>query len=242
MRKWFLLKLVLDYIVVIQDKLFLKLLDMRTRIFFMSALAAFGLQSCNNENRGGRDAAATSVTDSLTDTTQRAQNYTADVEINGDEKSFILPAAAGGMMEVAAGNLIIEKSTNPAVKAFATRMVKDHTKANNELEGIAKEKGLTVPATLPEEQLKHIAAMKTLSGRSLDVHYITMMIDDHVKTIDLFGKATGFKDAKLKNFALTILPVIQEHYKLAEELGKKLNISNVNNGDDIGGVSTSAAH
>jgi len=208
----------------------------------MITLTAFGLQACNNNDRGGRDAAATSATGSLADTTQRAQNYTADVEVNGDEKSFILPAAVGGMMEVAAGNLIIQKSVNPSVKAFAVRMVKDHTKANIELEKIAKAKGLTVPATLPEEQMKHIVAMKTLSGRTLDVHYITMMINDHAETEELFGKATAFKDGDLKTFALNTLPVIQEHHKLAGEIGKKLNISNVNNGDDMGSVSTSSGH
>lgn len=205
-------------------------------------MTGFALQSCNNNNRDGRDSAATSAVDSLSDTTQRAQNYTADVDINGDEKSFILPAAAGGMMEVAAGNLIVQKSLNPLVKAFAARMVKDHTKANTELEKVVKAKGLTVPATLPEEQMKHIDAMKTLTGRSLDVHYITMMIDDHAKTEDLFGKATSFKDNDLKAFALTTLPIIKEHYKLAVELGKKLNISNVNNGDDLGNVNPSSGH
>jgi putative membrane protein len=47
------------------------------------------------------------------------------------------------MGEIAAGNLMIQKSSNASVKAFATRMVKDHTYANKKLEEIAKAKGLS---------------------------------------------------------------------------------------------------
>ena len=152
---------------------------MKKPIYFLIAIVGMSLQSCFNDDRGERDAAATSAVDPIEDTTQRAQNYTADVDINGDEKSFISQAASGSMGEIAAGNLIIQKSTNAAVKAFGKRMVKDHTNANKELEKIANLKGLTFPSTLSENQLKEIAAMKELSGRSIDVQYLTMMINNH---------------------------------------------------------------
>jgi putative membrane protein len=101
---------------------------------------------------------------------------------------------------------------------------------------------LTLPSTLSEVQLKRIAGMKALSGRQLDVQYITMMIDNHAKTEEIFGKATSFKDLELKEFALNTLPAIQTHLKDAVKLGQKLNISNTNNGDDLGSVSTSTNH
>ncbi|MBG6234253.1 putative membrane protein [Pedobacter sp. CAN_A7] len=212
---------------------------MKKPIYFLIAIVGMSLQSCFNDDRGQRDTAATSAVDPIEDTTQRAQNYTADVDINGDEKSFISQAASGSMGEIATGNLIIQKSTNAAVKSFAERMVKDHNKANKELEKIANRKGLTFPSTLSENQLKEIAAMKELSGRSIDVQYLTMMINNHAQTTALFGKATSFKDSALKAFASTTLPVIQSHRKDAVKLGEKLNISNTNNGDDIGIVTSS---
>jgi putative membrane protein len=215
---------------------------MNKPIFFLIAVAGFCLQSCSNDDRGGRDAAATSANDHVEDTTQRAQSYTADLDINGDEKSFITQAASGGLGEIAAGNLIIQKSSNASVKAFAERMVKDHTKANEKLKEIAKTKGLIFPATLSETQIKHMAALKELSGRSVDVQYVTMMVNDHGKTEELFVRATTFKDADLKAFAINTLPIIQTHRKEAVKLGLKLNISNTNNGDDIGIVSGSPSN
>jgi putative membrane protein len=215
---------------------------MQKRAFFLISIVGFVLQSCTSNDRGGRDAAATSAIDRVADTTQRTQIYTADVDINGDEKSFIFQAAAGSLEEIASGNLILQASSNSSVKAFAKRWMKDQRKASMELEKIATTKGLTLPSTLSEQQLKDVAGMKALSGRPLDVQYVTMIIDNHAKTEEIFGKATSFKDVELKNFALNTLPIMQTHHKDAVELGKKLNISNTNNGDDLGSVSTSKNH
>ena len=90
------------------------------------------------------------------------------------------------MMEVEAANVILLKSGNKAVKEFAALMVKDHTKANKDLATVAQGKGIAIPTALPEEMANHIKKMQELSGRSLDVHYITMMVNDHANTVALF--------------------------------------------------------
>ena len=204
-------------------------------------ISTAALQACQNGNRENRDEAATTPADSTTDTTLRAKAYTADVDLEGDEKSFIVNAATGGMMEVEAGKLAEQKSTNTAIKSFAAMMVKEHTKANVDLTKIAKDKGLAVPTLLPDDKMQHIAQMKTLTGRSFDVQYMQMMIADHAKTEALFAEASKFNNPNLKAFALNTLPVIQVHHKKAIEIGKKLNITNANNGDDIGNISPDAA-
>src|SRR5687767_5183218 len=60
-------------------------------------------------------------------------------------KDFVNKAGEGGAAEVAMGKLGAQKATNAEVKAFAEKMVADHTKANKELMAAAKAKGLEVP-------------------------------------------------------------------------------------------------
>jgi len=210
-------------------------ITMKKHNIFLMMVLVFGMQACQNQDRK-RDDASTTAADSTLDTTQRAQMSTADVDMDGDAKAFILPAIAGGMLEIEAGNLMVQKSANAEVKAFAAMMVKDHTKANQDLEKIAKGKGLAVPTTLPEEQFKNLNTLRELSGRDLDVRYMTMMISAHDQTQTLFTKASMNENGDLKQYALNTLPVIQTHYKQAVKLGQKLNISNVNNGDNLSNV------
>lgn len=197
----------------------------------------FGLQSCGNSDRNGRDAAASGVVDSLSDTSQRAKAVTADVDLNGDAKVFTLAAATGGMMELEAAGVALKKSKNKSVKEFASRMLKDHGAANTELKGIAEVKGLQLAQTLPTEMAGHLAELNGLADRAFDVQYMRMMINDHEKTVQLFTEGAGLADPQLKAFAIKTLPVIRQHYQSAVEIGKRINISNANNGDDVLGIS-----
>lgn len=195
--------------------------------------AALGISACQNADRNNRDEAATTNTDTISDTTSRAQVYTADVDLKGDEKAFIIQAYATGMTEIETAKIAVIRTANAKIKEFASMMVKDHTKANADLAKLAKGKGITIPSTLSETQLKHIKQMQELTGRSFDIHYINMMVTDHQAAEELFGHATSYKDENLKNFILNTLPVIQQHSKMITKIGKDLNISNAGNGDDL---------
>jgi putative membrane protein len=210
---------------------------MKIQHYLYFATLVVGLQACQNtEGKKGNDQDSLTATDSLAGSPAVGPGNAADAVLTDDEKTFIVPAAIGGMMEVETANLILQKSDNKAVKEFAAMMVKDHTKANQELAVVAKDKSIGLPTALPAEQTNHIAKMKELTGRSLDVSYVTMMIDDHANTVALFENAARYQDPALKNFVVKTLPVLQMHNKMAVKLGKDLNITNANNGDDFPNV------
>ena len=53
------------------------------------------------------------------------------------------------MAEVAKSKLACEKASDPGVKAFAEKMVKDHSECNEKIAEIAKKKkGITLPTTM----------------------------------------------------------------------------------------------
>ncbi|WGQ10667.1 DUF4142 domain-containing protein [Pedobacter gandavensis] len=196
-----------------------------------------GLQACTSSDRNGRDHETTKMTDALLDSTQKAQALTADVGLNGDEKVFTISAATGGRMEVELANLAIKKTKEKSVKEFAQMMLKDHNMINQELSAIANQKGLKLPEALPEKVAADLVMLNTLADRAFDVQYMRMMINDHEQTIQLFTDGSHIADNQLRGFALKTLPTIQKHHQLAVEVGKRLNIDNRNNGDDVLGNS-----
>ncbi|SMC89365.1 DUF4142 domain-containing protein [Pedobacter africanus] len=189
-----------------------------------------GLQACNNADRNVRDEK---------DTINRVETRTAGTNLDGDGKVFALSAATGGMMEVEAAGVAIKKSRNKLVKDFASLMLKDHGAANQELKTIAEAKGLNLPQTLPAEMAHHITELNGLEDRAFDVQYIRMMIGDHQRTVQLFTEGANLADPELKAFATKTLPVIRQHNEKAVEIGKHLNVTNANNGDDVLGISPS---
>jgi len=207
------------------------------KFYFFICTAIIGLQACSNPERNDRDQEATVLRDSLSDTTARAQAMTADVDIQGDDKIFILAAASGGLMEVEAAHAALQISKNKEIKAFADQMLKDHKNANDALLKIATAKGLTPPTTLNADQSIQLSDLKKLAGDAFDKQYVRMMITDHARTVQLFTEGSQLKDAELQSFAKNTLSTLQKHYMHAVELGKTFNLSNAGRGDDLQGVS-----
>lgn len=128
------------------------------------------------------------------------------------DSMFVMEAATGGMEEVAMGQLAQQNASSDRVKAFGAMMVRDHSQANNELSSFASSRGLTVPSALPAAKQKDVDNMKKMTGKAFDMHYVSMMVDDHKKDVDKFKKeSTSADDADLKNWAGKTLPTLQTH-------------------------------
>lgn len=65
---------------------------------------------------------------------------------SSDDVAFAKQAAEDGMKEVEHSKMVASKASNAQVKAYANRLVKDHTASNNELKSIAKRKNIELPA------------------------------------------------------------------------------------------------
>jgi len=138
-----------------------------------------------------------------------------------DPKTFVKKAALDGMTEVELGKVAQQKSKNPDVRAFAQRMVADHSKAGDELKSIAKKKGYEVPAKLDAEHQSMVTKLSSKSGAAFDTAYAADMDHDHAKAVALFTDAQKSSDADLAAFAQKTLPTLQEHKQLADALVPK---------------------
>jgi putative membrane protein len=144
-------------------------------------------------------------------------------KISADD--FVKKAGEAGMAEVAMGKLGETKATSADVKAFAQRMVKDHTKANNELMAAAKTKGLKVPT---EPGVMHKAMMEKFEHQSADADFdhdfMQQMVKDHEKAVDLFRTASNDTtlDPELRALAKKTLPTLEDHLAAAKKLDTKM--------------------
>ena len=136
----------------------------------------------------------------------------------GGDQMFAEKAAIGGMTEVEAGKIALQKSSNEKVKAFAQQLVTDHTKAGEELKAAASQEGITVPAALDAEHQAALDHLKGLSGDEFDAAFKEHMIEDHQKDVAMFEKEATSGQTAVDKFAAKTLPTLKKHLKMAEEL------------------------
>jgi len=133
------------------------------------------------------------------------------------DRSFAENAAAGGLAEVALGQLALHNGSSQQVKAFGQQMVTDHGQANQELQQIAQTENLTLPTAPASKDQALQKKLSGLKGAAFDAAYTQDMIKDHKQDIAEFQReAQSGQDPALKAFAQKTLPTLQKHLQMAE--------------------------
>jgi putative membrane protein len=147
-----------------------------------------------------------------------------------DDTKFAVEAADGGMLEVQLAQLAIANAASKQVKDFAQSMVKEHSKANEELKSLATQKNITLPGTLSEESKKEYDKLAEKRGEDFDEAYCDFMVKDHKDDIDKFKKeADDGNDADIKSWASEKLPTLQHHLSMAESMEDAVDASDKDN-------------
>ena len=140
-----------------------------------------------------------------------------------EDDAFVQKAADGGLLEVKVAELAVKTTKNSEIKSFAELMLKDHSKANTELQSAAKKKGIQTPSKLSEQSEQKVQALSSKSGIEFDKAYAAAMVEDHKATVALFKEeSTNGKDADFKKWAHSKFPVLEHHLSMAVEMDAKV--------------------
>ena len=143
--------------------------------------------------------------------------------LGSDDTSFVKNAAKGGMAEVELGRLAMQRGASAEVRDFGGRMVRDHSKANHELQALAASKGVDLPKSKSIGEDVSAAHLKMLKGKAFDAAYIKMMVEDHKQDVADFQKAAdGSQDPDVKKFAAKTLPTLQSHLDKIEQIQNEM--------------------
>jgi putative membrane protein len=136
----------------------------------------------------------------------------------GDEY-FAMRAYSDGLAEISVSQLAVSRATQPNVREFAERMVRDHTKCNNDIVELARQKGIALPVVLDAVHSAAINRLAAISGSDFDRAYLKAQMCAHMGALHLFGhEARKGEDQQLKAFADKHLATLQDHAKSSFEL------------------------
>jgi putative membrane protein len=94
-------------------------------------------------------------------------------------------------------------------------MVRDHTKAGDQLKQLAQGEGLSLPTQASAADTKEESKLSAESGAAFDKDYIRAQRTAHRQAVALFTQESkNGKDANLKSFAAQTLPTLQDHYRM----------------------------
>lgn len=136
------------------------------------------------------------------------------------DADFMKQAAQNGAAEIEASKLALQKAQRSEVKAFAEKMVADHTKTSDELKQLAASKKVNLPDGPSMKQKAELKMISAGDDAKFDERYSKAFgVKAHEETIKLFQEAAnGATDAEVKAFAQKTLPALNHHLEMARSL------------------------
>lgn len=138
-------------------------------------------------------------------------------------QDFVTQAAISDMAEIESSKLAVAKG-DAKDKAFAEKMIKDHTETSAQLKALVSggKVKVTLPTAMDAAHQSKIDKLKNLNGADFKKAYDDMQVAAHKDAVSLFERySKGGDNADLKAFAAKTLPHLQMHLKMAEDLSKK---------------------
>ena len=126
---------------------------------------------------------------------------------------YVATAGASDLYERQSAQTVLETTTDPNVRSFATMMVSAHTKSTEEVKAAAaKSKVKAPPPALMAAQAEMIAQLKAETGPARDAAYLAQQKAAHGQALSVQqAYASGGTAPALKAAAASIVPVVQEH-------------------------------
>lgn len=139
-------------------------------------------------------------------------------------------AYTAGVIDVAAADQALAKSTDPQVRSFAEEMKRDHTAVNDQALALVKKLGVTpeantTSAALSKQADEKKAELDKLQGAAFDKAYIVNEVAYHQTVNDALEKTLipSADNAQLKSLLETGLKLFREHQHHAEMVAKTLH-------------------
>lgn len=159
-----------------------------------------------------------------TETAPPATNLPAAPANEVETPDFIAQATASNAFEIRSSALAIRKASSEDVRAFASKMVEDHTQAAADLDAALARPETTASTDpddtpLPQRYQALLDELDGLEGEAFEARYVALQLVAHQEAVALFtAYANSGDDPALKEFAKKTLETLTMHERQAKEL------------------------
>jgi putative membrane protein len=136
---------------------------------------------------------------------------------------------AANTVDINAGKQAESKAGDKEVRAFARRMVADHTGVNQQAVALVKKLNVTPQAndtsnTLTQDGAATLARLRGMSGKAFDKAYVDNEVAYHQTVLDALDKTLipSASNSELKGLLVKVRPAFVEHLEHAKHIQAQL--------------------
>lgn len=134
-----------------------------------------------------------------------------------DKEMFLQEVGKNGVAEVNMAQLGTQKAQDPQLKDVSMKLVRDHSKLDEQVKELAEKKGVSLSTEIDSKHQGMIDHISGLSGEEFDKAYAMHMVQGHKKSIAKFEQAARSDDSDISRFAKSTLPTLRKHLAMVQK-------------------------
>ena len=133
---------------------------------------------------------------------------------------YVTTAGASDLYEIQSSRIVLESTTNPAIRDYAKMMISHHSKTTADVKAAARQSRLPpMPPKLMPAQAELIAELTAETGATRDAAYVAQQRASHGQALAVQKAyaAEGSAPA-LRRAATGIVPVVESHIVMLKKM------------------------
>lgn len=157
-------------------------------------------------------------------TTQANEATPALALATSQAQPFLFAAGQSDLFEITSALVALNRTQNAEVRAFAQRMIEQHTKATNAALAAAKTSGVVAPPPVLDASLRQmVTALLSAPAAEFDRTYLSQQVPAHRQALQVVtGYARSGDEAAIRAAAAAAVPVVADHLRRAEALQARM--------------------
>ncbi|WP_174301013.1 DUF4142 domain-containing protein [Caulobacter sp. S45] len=135
-------------------------------------------------------------------------------------RDFVKAASASDQYEIQAARVAEVESRDGSVRAFARKMIQDHTRTRQALQQASLASGMPPPPDgMNDDGQKLLSQLQSLRAPDFDRAYVRQQVLSHQEALVVEqGYAADGSDPNLRRTAASAVPIVQHHLDMARRL------------------------
>jgi putative membrane protein len=138
-----------------------------------------------------------------------------DSKASEKDAQFLVDATSASFEEVSIAEVALAKSANAEVKKIAQQLKDEHSTIITELNSVAAQKMITVPAVASDDAGKAATKLNETKAADFDKDWLAKVKDMHESSVKKYENASSDAgDTTIKSWASATLPKIKAHLNM----------------------------
>ena len=145
-------------------------------------------------------------------TTQGVSAAQRDHDVCAQDRKFLRAEHRAHLIEIAAGQLALERSSRADVREIAEKLIEDHTRMDEGTQFVARELDVQLPATPSAHQVQELLAVAARPDSTFDFAWLRLQELTHERMFVVLNaeRAQGCS-WRAKRSALAGRPIVRQH-------------------------------